>query len=124
MANNSELSDPITDMGEVQSIFCREHCAAFLAVSPDSMLGFALESKGRIPVNGLRHYPQGDTNGWYIWCGEEYLSTPDFFSPLHTRHVYEDHPQLIKFLGLAPGYRFLISGEYVDVWFDPTILNV
>ena len=26
--------------------------------------------------------------------------------------------QIKKYLGLAPGWRFLIAGDYEDVWFD------
>jgi hypothetical protein len=28
------------------------------------------------------------------------------------------------FLGLPPGWRFLIAGEHEDVWEDPSLLNV
>jgi len=85
-------------------------------------LGFALSTKGKTPINGLRHRPQGDTCGWYLWCGETFSRSPDFFSPLHVKHVYEDHSEIRKLLGLAPGYRFLLAGDYLDVWFDQSIL--
>jgi len=31
---------------------------------------------------------------------------------------------VIRLLGLAPGWRFLLSGDYLDVWFDPALLTV
>ena len=87
-------------------------------------MGFALSTKGKPPINGLRHPPHGDTNGWYVWCGEEFSQQRDFFQPLHARHVYEDLPEVTKLLGLPAGYRFLLAGNYLDVWYDPSLLDV
>ena len=54
--------------------------------------------------------PKGVTSGWYIWCGEVWEDTPDFFFvPLHTQHFYENHPETAKLLGLTPGYRLLLA---------------
>lgn len=75
-------------------------------------------------MNGLRHPATGDTNGWYIWFGEEFSTAPNFFAPLHISHVYERYPDSARLLGLAPGYRFILDGNYVDVWYDATLLNV
>jgi hypothetical protein len=107
-----------------QREFCREHSLDFVASSGFSKMGFALSTKGKVPINGLRHPPQGDTNGWYLWCGERYSVASDFFQPLHTQHVYDEFPNLIKLLGLPPGYRFLLAGDYLDVWYDPSLLRV
>lgn len=112
------------DFEEQQRIVCQEHAQQCLPVESESKLGFALQSLGRLPINGLRHPPQADTNGWYVWCGEELSEAPDFFVPLHTHHLIEYCPEALKFLGLPPGYRFLIAGDYVDVWFDESLLNV
>jgi hypothetical protein len=109
---------------EDQRAFCREHLANYVASPGSSKLGFALSTKGQLPLNGLRHPPQADTNGWYLWCGEEFSNAPDFFQPLHTQHVYEEFPHLIALMGLEPGYRFLLSGDHLDVWFDPSLLNI
>ncbi|MEW4429666.1 hypothetical protein AB1I68_19555 [Paenibacillus pabuli] len=54
--------------------------------------------------------PVGDTTGWYIWAGE-YSDADDFFVPLHTAHVDEWDPKIKKYLGLAPGCRFLIAED-------------
>jgi hypothetical protein len=66
----------------------------------------------------------GETNGWYVWCGTEFKEDAEFFAQLHTRHLCEDYPEIAKFLGLPPGFRFLFSPEFVDVWFDELLLNV
>ena len=75
-------------------------------------------------MNGLRHPPKGDANGWYVWCGEEYSDASEFFQPLHMQHVYEEWPNLARLLGLPPGYRFLVDGNYFDVWYDQSLLSV
>jgi hypothetical protein len=59
-----------------------------------------------------------------VWGGEELRTEPDFFKPLHTEHLDEWCPGIQKYLGLAPGWRFLIADDYEDVWFDPTLLDV
>lgn len=80
---------------------------------------------GAQPINGLRHPPVGDTTGWYIWAGEaEPSDDPEFFVPLHVEHLREWCPQVVKFLGLPPGWRFLIADKYEDVWEDSTLLEV
>jgi hypothetical protein len=113
----------INRIEQEQKIACRRYSAAFVSSPSESKLGFALSTKGRLPINGLRHYPQGDTNGWYLWCGEHYSESAEFFQPLHTCHVYEQYANLTRLLGLAPGYRFLLAGDYLDVWYDPSLLN-
>jgi hypothetical protein len=82
-----------------------------------------MQTLGQTPIHGLRHPPAHDTNGWYIWAGE-FSTSPDFFAPIHTSHLIERLPQVLQFLGLPPGYRFLIAAEYVDVWFDSALLRV
>lgn len=73
------------------------------------------------PLNALRHPPEGDTSGWYIWAGE--LSyDPDFFVPLHISHLAEWCPQILPFLSLPPGWRVLVAPGYEDVWFDEALL--
>jgi hypothetical protein len=80
--------------------------------------------EGVVPVHGLRHPPEGDTTGWYIWAGDELSSDPDFFKPVHVEHLKDLRPEVLKYLALPPGWRFLVSGDYEDVWYDPSLLNV
>ena len=39
-------------------------------------------------------------------------------------HFVRQHESACRLLGLAPGYRFMLDGSYLDVWYDPTLLNV
>ena len=76
------------------------------------------------PINGLRHPPEGDTTGWYIWAGENLSADADFFVPLCVVHLDEWCPEAIPYLGLPPGWRFLIADGHEDVWFDPSLLDI
>ncbi len=106
-----------------QKAFCAEHAVEYVASLPESKLGFALSTKGKLPINGLRHRVENETNGWYLWCGEEFSDDAEFFDPLHASHIYEDYPEMAKFLGLPPGYRFLLAQACVDVWSDESLLE-
>jgi hypothetical protein len=106
-----------------QKATCAQHAVSYVPSLPESKLGFALSTTGKLPINGLRHPVVNDTNGWYIWCGEEFSNDPAYFFPLHTSHVYEDHPEIAKFLGLPPGFRFLLAPDQIEVWFDKTLLK-
>ena len=76
-----------------------------------------------MPINGLRHPIQGDTTGWFIWAGGEPSTAPDFFQPVHVAHLADWCPLALKFLGLPPGWRFLVADGYEDVWGDPSLLD-
>jgi hypothetical protein len=103
---------------------CNEYQSEFLETLPLSKLGISKNVKsGILPINGLRILPEGDTNGWYIWAGEELSKNADFFEPLHAFHLNEWVLDIEKYLGLAAGWRFLIAGDYVDVWFDKELIE-
>ena len=48
---------------------------------------------------------------------------PIFFVPLHVVHLDEWCPEVKKYLGLPPGWRFLIAEGHEDVWFDESLLT-
>jgi hypothetical protein len=79
---------------------------------------------GEVPLNGLRHPPEGDTCGWYLWAGETLSDAADFFKPLHVSHLVDRSPSIMRYLGLPPGWRFLVADAYEDVWFDSTLLEI
>lgn len=76
--------------------------------------------EGEIPIHGLRHSPEGDTAGWYIWAGP-FSDDPDFFVPLHVEHLAEWRPEVLHYLALPPGWRFLLAPDYEDVWEDESL---
>lgn len=87
-------------------------------------LGIAIETIGKLPINGLRHPSENGTCGWYIWCGEEMSEDSEFFKPLHVSHIKEYLPEVEQYLSLPPGYRFLVAGNYEDVWYDTELKSI
>jgi hypothetical protein len=116
----------LSDAIEVsQREICEKYGADYYPSPPDMKIGIALNVReGVRPINGLRHPPKDNATGWYIWAGEELSKDPDFFKPLHVKHLQDWCPEVQKYLGLPPGWRFLISDEYEDVWYDESLLNV
>jgi hypothetical protein len=103
---------------------CARYGSEFLPPESSEKLGIALGSLHALPLNALRHPPEGGTCGWYIWGGGEMPQDRDFFQPLHVSHIEEYCPNLLPFLALAPGWRVLLAPEQTDVWFDENLLNI
>jgi hypothetical protein len=107
-----------------QKIICERFGSSFHESPLFMKVGISKNIKDGIwPINGLRHHVEGDTTGWYIWAGE-YSADKDFFAPMHVEHLRELCPVVIKYLGLAPGYRFLLADNYEDVWQDLSLLEI
>ncbi|WP_316568752.1 hypothetical protein [Neobacillus sp. YIM B06451] len=105
-------------------MICEKYGAKFFAAADKLKLGISKKVKeGVFPINGLRLFPEEGTSGWFIRAGDEFSQDPDFFVPLHIEHIDEWVPNIKKYLGLAPGWRFLIADDYEDLWFDKEILN-
>ncbi len=114
-----------SDTEMAQKKICKKYEVAYYSSPPYLKVGIALNVRdGIIPINGLRHIPEGDTTGWYIWAGEEFSDDPDFFKPLHVKHLSKWCPKVLKYLGLPPGWRFLVVDDYEDVWHDKSLLEI
>jgi hypothetical protein len=111
-------------LAKLQNNFCTERCVSCVPTLSSSILGYALSTNGLLPINGLRHPVQGDTSGWYVWSGSDFSSADDFFQPIHTEHLIERYSDVARLLGLPPGYRFLLAGDYLDIWYDASLLEV
>jgi len=109
---------------EAQKMLCSQYGAAFVRTPPDDKIGLATSTAGLKPINGIRHPLIPGTSGWYIWCGESLSESADFFEPRHASHIYENLPDASHLFGLPPGYRFLLAGDYLDVWYDVALLDV
>jgi len=107
-----------------QASICRKYHADFQPVDPQQKLGVSANFfSGSMPLNGLRLPSENNTCGWYLWAGEELSQADDFFQPMHVYHVTERYPQIVQYLGLPPGWRFLTDGVYEDVRFDEQLLQ-
>jgi len=104
---------------EAQEATCKKYGAKYVAAPGELKVGIARNVRdGILPINGLRHPPTADTTGWYIWAGGEPSAEPEFFVPLHVAHLKDWCPDVLRFLGLPPGWRFLVAGEHEDAWED------
>ncbi len=102
---------------------CKKYGVEFVACSSELKIGVSKNIKTDLqPLNGLRHKIENGTCGWYLWRGEELSEDSDFFEPIHVSHIQECCPEAIKYLGLPPGYRFLVAPNSEDVWFDKKLL--
>ena len=100
---------------------CRRFSAPFVQALLTTKVGLARNVGSAWPIHGLRHLPVGDTSGWYLWSGD--LSTDaDFFEPVHASHLMTIAPIVLPYLGLAPGWRFLVAPDHEDVWEDRSLL--
>jgi hypothetical protein len=122
---NLDEDEAMTVLSDLQKRVCRKFGANFLECDQSSKIGTSRDFDPRhLPINGLRHPPEGDTTGWFIWSSEAFSDAPDFFVPLHAFHLHERCPEILKYLGLAPGWRFLVAPDYEDIWFDANLLQV
>lgn len=93
---------------------CKRYGAPFLAAPADMIIGVAIETfeAGLMPIYGVR-MPDGT---WYIYAGE-YSAAKDFYKPMHIAHLEELCPQVLPYLGLGVGWKFIIDDKgYEDVW--------
>jgi hypothetical protein len=103
---------------------CTYYNSKYVPPELDSTLGLGKTSAAVRPINGLRHLPTNKMNGWFIYTGTSPIpqGDKDFFEPVHTVHISEKFPEVTPYLALEPGWRFLIDGDYVDVWYDESLL--
>ena len=110
-----------------QKELCHKYNADYFGCDQSLKIGIADKlpsSNGRV-INGLRHRPESGTSGWYIYFGAEAMSSEDdFFKPMHVKHLKDRYPNIEKYLGLPPGWRFLIADDYEDVWYDENLLDI
>jgi len=109
----------------LQRRICRRYATDFVESTPDSKIGIARSARpGNWPLNGLRHPPEGDSSGWYVWAGEALSLDPDFFEPHLISQVSELLAPVLPYLALPPGWRFVLAEDHEDVWYDPELLQV
>lgn len=115
----------MTNYKEDQKRLCKKYGATFFDTPISLRIAVSKNIfSNLVPVNGLRHPPEGNMSGWYVWSGEgTFKEDPNFFEPVCIDHIPELKPEIVKYLGLPPGWRFLIAGHYEDVWFDENLLN-
>lgn len=84
---------------------------------PEETVAIALSTRDQSPIYGTRiPLPENGTISWFIHCGE-YSPATHFYQALHIGHLSEELPEVIKYLFLPEGAKFIIDREgYEDVW--------
>ena len=117
---------PHADLISQQKKVCEKFNTSFLISAENEIVGISKDfDENNFPLNGLRHPKEDDTTGWYIWSGEKFSKEPDFFVPVHVKHLITRAPIVLPYLAMGPGWRFLVGeNEHVDVWEDTLLLEV
>jgi hypothetical protein len=101
-----------------QRALCQRVKSEFFPSDEDKKVGLAIDTINQSPIYGARVAPTAETTGWYIWAGP-HSEDSEFYQPVHASHLKELCPLILKYLGLAPGYKFIIDRNgYEDVWFE------
>ncbi|MDV6168158.1 hypothetical protein R1T16_06955 [Flavobacterium sp. DG1-102-2] len=112
-------------MNRFSQYICEKYNVEHSPVEENSIIEISKSVReGIMPMDGLRHPVEGNSNGWYIWAGD-FSEATDFFEPIHASHLKDINQNIIRYLGLPPGYRFLMTNDgYEDVWEDKTLLDI
>jgi hypothetical protein len=107
---------------EGQKEICATHNSRWKPINKKLRVGVS-SNLDKDPINGLRYPNDQRTTGWFIWTGE-YSESESFFQPMCAEHLLQIRPDIIKYLGLEVGFRFLIDKNgYQDIWFDKKFKN-
>lgn len=105
-----------------QKAICQEYHSPWKPIDKTLKIGVSA-NLDMYPIHGLRLHADEGTTGWFIWSGE-YEERDDFFQPMCAEHLLERKPELIQYLALDVGFRFLRGEDnYQDVWFDETLCD-
>ena len=114
---------------QAQREVCLRHGVEHCPTRPDLKVAINLDGDS-YPINGLREPLDAEFDalaGWWIWNGERVESQDDFsrleWNSLHASHIASHCLDVLPYLGLPPGWRFLIAPGHEDVWEDPTLLR-
>ena len=106
-----------------QKIICTTNNSTWKPINKKLKIGVSADLD-KDPINGLRHPSEKGTTGWFIWTGE-YSEADDFFQPICAEHLLQKRPDIIKYLGLDIGFRFLADRNgYEDIWYDEKLKNI
>ena len=108
---------------ESQKEICSINDSKWKPINKKLRVGVSL-NLDKNPINGLRHPSEKGTTGWFMWTGD-YSESEDFFQPMCAEHLLQIRPDIIKYLGLDVGFRFLTDKQdYEDIWYDEKVKRI
>jgi hypothetical protein len=102
---------------ELQRETCRMY--GLSEAEPEGRVAVALETFGQPPVYGERVVlEEGETISWFFYGGK-FSRDARLFKPIHTEHLSDILPVVLKFLRMPPGSGFAVdaSGDE-EIWVD------
>ena len=116
MAKNVQNSSPLAELIAEQKLLCEEVGSAYVEVKGDDVIAVAVHTLNKDPIVGIRKPAEGEEQvSWYIYGGE--LEGADSFETMTVRQFQELAPEVLPYLALDVGYRFMIDADdYEDVW--------
>lgn len=116
MAKNVQNSSPLAELIAEQKLLCEEVGSAYVEVKGDDVIAVAVHTLNKDPIVGIRKLAEGEEQvSWYIYGGE--LEGADSFETMTIRKFQELAPEVLPYLALDVGYRFMIDADdYEDVW--------
>lgn len=117
MAKNSQQASALAELILEQKLLCEEFGSAYIEVSGDDIIAVAVQTLNKDPLVGIRKRSETEENvSWYIYGGELEEGT-DNFETMTVRELQEIAPEVLPYLALDVGFRFMIDGDdYEDVW--------
>lgn len=98
-----------------QKLLCEEFGSAYIEVTGDDVVAVAVKSLAQDPLVGIRK-KTADQVSWYIYAGELKEGIDDF-ETMTVRELQDILPEVLPYLALDVGYRFMIDeDDYEDVW--------
>ena len=116
MAQKSQQS-ALNELIAEQKLLCEEFDSAYVEVKGDDVVAVAVQTLNQEPIVGLRKKPETEENvAWFIYGGE-LGEGQDFITTMTVRELQDILPDVLPYLALSEGYRFMIDGDdYEDVW--------
>ena len=108
---------PLEELISEQKLLCEEFESSYIKVSGDDVVAVAVNTLNQEPIVGIRKKPEAEENvAWFIYGGEMGKGE-DFFETMTVRELQDILPEVLPYLALAEGFRFMIDREdYEDVW--------
>ena len=110
-------TSPLQELIAEQKLLCEEVGSAYIELHGDDVVAVAVQTLNQEPIVGLRKKPETEENvSWYIYGGELGEGT-DFFETMSIKKLQDILPEVLPYLALEEGYRFMIDADdYEDVW--------
>jgi hypothetical protein len=117
MSQKNMKPSPLQELIAEQKLLCEEFGSAYIEVKGDDVVAVAVHTLNQDPIVGIRKIAETEENvSWYIYGGE-LPEGEDFFETMTIKKLQDIIPEVLPYLALDIGYRFMIDGDdYEDVW--------